>query len=86
VDRFDADGIGVFGPESTNPPTPTPLKNHSIRRPGMTARRQRAARMVVTWRIIMRTTLHQGASNPYYGQWMLEETAFSGPRIAVHCP
>ena len=24
---------------------------------------------VATWRIIMRATLHQGASNTYYGQW-----------------
>src|SRR3954447_9446620 len=24
VDRFDADGIGIFAPESTNPPTPLP--------------------------------------------------------------
>jgi hypothetical protein len=42
--------------------------------------------MVVTWRIIMRATLHQGASNTYYGQWTPEKTAISGPRIAVHCP
>jgi hypothetical protein len=88
VDRFDADGIGVFGPESTNPPTPGSLKNHSIRRPGMTARKKRAARsgIIVTWRIIMCATLHQGASKTYYGQWTLEKTAISGPRSAVHCP
>jgi hypothetical protein len=36
--------------------------------------------------IIMRATLHQGASNTYYGQWMLEKATISGPRIAVHCP
>src|SRR3954471_18058014 len=24
VDRFDADGIGILGPESANPPTPLP--------------------------------------------------------------
>jgi hypothetical protein len=36
--------------------------------------------------VIMRTSLHQRASNTYYGQWMLEKTAISGPRIAVHCP
>jgi hypothetical protein len=77
VDRFDADGIGVFGPESTNPATPPGgLKNTSIRRSGM----------VVTERIIMRVTLHQGASNPYYGQWRPEKTAISGPQIEVHCP
>jgi hypothetical protein len=42
--------------------------------------------MVVTWRIIMRATLHQGASNTYYGQWAPKKTVISGPRIAVHCP
>jgi hypothetical protein len=84
VDRFDADGIGVFGPESTNPRTPTPLKTHFIRGPGMAARRQRAAGMVVTWCIIMRAILPQGASNTYYGQWTLEKTAISRPPIAVH--
>jgi hypothetical protein len=35
VDRFDADGIGVFGPASTNPPTSTPLKTQFICGPGM---------------------------------------------------
>jgi hypothetical protein len=34
----------------------------------------------------MRATLHQGAPNTYYGQWILEKTAISGPRLAVHCP
>jgi hypothetical protein len=60
VDRFDADGIGVFDPESTNPSTPGALKKHSPRRSGLTERRQRVARsgMVVTWRIIMRATLN----------------------------
>jgi hypothetical protein len=38
------------------------------------------------WRIIMRATLHHGASNTYYGQWTPEKTAIRGPRIAVHCP
>jgi hypothetical protein len=81
VDRFDADGIGVFGPESTNPPTPGALKKHSIRRPGMTARRERVApsRMIVTGCIIMRAILHHGASNTYYGQWTPEKTAIYAP-------
>jgi hypothetical protein len=53
-----------------------------------TARRQRAAhpRMIVMWCIIMRATLHERASNTYYGQWTLEKAAIYGPRIAVHCP
>jgi hypothetical protein len=42
--------------------------------------------MVVMGRIIMRATLHQGASNAYYGQWRPEKTAISAPRIAGHCP
>jgi hypothetical protein len=65
VDRFDADGTGVFGPESTNPSTPGALKKHSIRRSGLTERRQRVAgsRMVVTWHIIMR------AANAQFPSW-----------------
>jgi hypothetical protein len=42
--------------------------------------------MVVWWRIVMRATLHQGASNTYYGQWTPAKTAISGRRVAVHCP
>ena len=30
VDRPDADGISILGPESTNPPTPGPLENTHI--------------------------------------------------------
>jgi hypothetical protein len=47
----------------------------------MTARRERAApsRMIVTWCIIMRATLHQSASNTYYGQWTPKKTAIYRP-------
>jgi hypothetical protein len=57
VDRFDADGIGVLAPESTNPATPPGAKKHSIRGPGRTACGDRVAS---SWRIIMRATLRQG--------------------------
>jgi hypothetical protein len=42
--------------------------------------------MIVTWRIIMRGTLHRGASNTYYGQWnarILGQTQGNRP---FHCP
>src|SRR5690349_24645110 len=29
VDRFDADGIGILGPESTSPPTPPRSEEHT---------------------------------------------------------
>ena len=51
--------------------TPTPLKKTLYPETRQAARRQRAAasRLVVTWCIIMRATLPQGAPNTYYGQW-----------------
>jgi len=45
-----------------------------------------ASRLVVTWRIIMRATLPQGAPNTYYGQWnprILKQTPANRP---FHCP
>jgi hypothetical protein len=42
--------------------------------------------MIVTWRIIMRGTMHHRASNTYYGQWPDAFPKESGPEIAFHCP
>jgi len=42
--------------------------------------------MVVTWRIIMRATLHQGTSNTYYGQWPRFFVKEIRDRIAGQCP
>jgi len=52
------------------------------------ARRQRAAasRLVVTWRIIMRATLPQSASNAYYGQWNARILRQTQMNRAFHCP
>jgi hypothetical protein len=43
-------------------------------------------RMIVMWCIIMRATLHEGASNTYSGQWIVEKAPIYGPGIAFHCP
>jgi hypothetical protein len=42
--------------------------------------------MIVMWCIIMRATLHEGASNTYSGQWIVEKAPIYGPGIAFHCP
>jgi len=88
VDRFDADGIGDFAPESTTPPTPGAAKKTLNCRPGSPARRQRAApsTRVVKVRIIMGAILPQGAANTYFGQWtarILRQTPANRP---FHCP
>jgi hypothetical protein len=57
-------------------PMPSASEARSSRIPGDT----------VTWRIIMRATLHHRALNTYYGQWRQEKAAIYGHRIAVHCP
>jgi len=88
VDRFDADGIGIFGPESTNPLTSLPLEKRSFHSPERTARRQRAAvsRRIVTWCAIMRATLHEDASNTYYGQWNARILRQTQATRRFHCP
>jgi len=42
--------------------------------------------MIVTWRIIVRATLHQRASNTYYGQWPVLFLREERPETGFHCP
>jgi phosphoglucomutase len=67
VDRSDADGIVIFAPESTNPPTPGGLKNHLPQGSESDSR--------FSTIIIMRATLRHRAPNTYYGQWPREKAA-----------
>jgi hypothetical protein len=91
VDRFDADGTRVLSQESTNPPIPAPAKNTLFRARGrLEWRRHRHFRPRRDSRrntiIVMRVTLQDRASNPYYGRWPRAFPKESGSKVAFHCP
>jgi hypothetical protein len=72
VDWSDADGIGLLGAESTNPPILARVKNHLHRTAPLQWRSEimSATGVARPMSIIMRAILHQGAANTYYGQWL----------------
>jgi len=90
VDRLDADGTSVSGQESTNPPTPRPLKKHLIEGSG--------AEMPIPWgfQAQERPQVQHDHHHARDSAWSRAEhllramaggkAAVSGPRIAGHCP